>query len=282
MTDRPTEPTGDRVPPPVGPETELVSAFVDGETSAEDALRVAADAALTAQAQAFRELSERIGTPPPIDDADRDALISRALEASPSADSGVVDLGTARRRRRWATAIGAAAAVLVALMMLPALLGGSRGNDADTSGDLALTPASTTTPASSPSAARAESAPAAGSDVAPAPTTTASKEASTSAQTDSRPGVGLGGALSGTSEPASPSFAPGPNLPDEISACEDSIRSTMPDLGVLHQVIAFAGPSATYAVFAYEAPPASASTEALRLITVTLPDCTVTDVASAA
>ena len=96
----------------------LASAYVDGETTPEEAARVEADPALLARAADFRTARALVASPPPPPPGALDAAVREAL-VDP-ADQPVV-LADARHRRRALTWLGPAAVAAVVLLVLLAL-----------------------------------------------------------------------------------------------------------------------------------------------------------------
>jgi negative regulator of sigma E activity len=127
------------------PDDELVSAYLDGEASAEEIARVDADPALRTRLAAFRQVRAAVGAPVEAPAAaDRDRAVARALEAGvrrPVADLDDARARRARRRSRWVPVASVAAAVLLLLAAVPLL---SRLGE-DSNDDLAATAAATTT-----------------------------------------------------------------------------------------------------------------------------------------
>jgi hypothetical protein len=125
---------------------ELVSAVFDGEATAEERSRVAADPLLTERLAEFGAVADQVGGPvEPVDDAIRDQAIARALTAAdgPSAgsDAEVVGIAGARDRRRLEFSrrtLLAAAAVVGALTLAGGLLSlGDGDGDSDSAQDQA-------------------------------------------------------------------------------------------------------------------------------------------------
>ncbi|MDY7100452.1 MAG: hypothetical protein S0880_04630 [Actinomycetota bacterium] len=130
---------------------ELVSAYLDGETTAEETARVENDPALLARVEGLREVRALLAAPVTVGASDRDAAITAALAAfgggdatdpgtSPGGDvendvvAPVVSLSSRRRRRmqQWlsAAAVVVAVAAVVGLMSLA-----GNGGDSDASSD---------------------------------------------------------------------------------------------------------------------------------------------------
>ena len=110
---------------------ELLSAHLDGATSADEATRIAADPAALerlAELRAARDLTATAVPPLPADDVDR--LLATALDASPTAPE-VTDLAATRagRGNRWRTVAAAAAAVVLLAIAVPVI--GGLGDDGD-------------------------------------------------------------------------------------------------------------------------------------------------------
>lgn len=119
---------------------EIVSAYLDGEATADERVRVENDPRLQARLVELRQVAAAVGTPHFFADSPgRDTLIARALAAGgaaapaddtpPGSAAQVVDLDAVRRRRRL-TVLSAAAAVLVVLLAVP-LLSRDRGSRLD-------------------------------------------------------------------------------------------------------------------------------------------------------
>jgi anti-sigma factor RsiW len=126
------------MPDPTPSDDELLSSHLDGELTAEAETRLrarlAAEPDLRARLTRLRSASELASTPPsPLRAGDRDRLITAALAVS-STSSAVVDLDTARDRRRvWRSRIVAVAAVVAALAVtVPVLVSLSSDDDFDT------------------------------------------------------------------------------------------------------------------------------------------------------
>jgi len=131
---------------------ELASAVVDDDATEAERNRVASDPRLTARAQAFREIADRVSKVPPADGPARDAILAAVLAAgaasgTPGSTSGegplegdaavagsgrVVPLTprTPSRSRRFLPAV--AAAVIVVLAVPAVLIALNRDDDVDT------------------------------------------------------------------------------------------------------------------------------------------------------
>jgi hypothetical protein len=118
---------------------ELVSAYVDGEATADEVSRVEGDPALVARVEQFRRIAADVAAvelSPPVQ---RDASIAAALDATPEpaatappddvvAPIALDDEGVRRRRRRTVAVLSAAAVVLL-LAIGGAVLSSVRTND---------------------------------------------------------------------------------------------------------------------------------------------------------
>jgi len=155
---------------------ELVSAYIDDEVTADQRARVEGDPSLLARAEALRGASVLVGQGVPSTGDVRERSIAAALaefdlgagatppgaarstEQATTGTSGVssrsapvVDLGAARRQRRRLIGLGAAAAILVGVLAVPALW--SRTSDTT---ELANTAADTEPASTAESAATEE------------------------------------------------------------------------------------------------------------------------------
>lgn len=124
------------MPEPFRTDDELVSAVLDGEATAEERARVAADPVLSARLAEFTAVAEAVGAPvaPPRADA-RDAALAAAVASRHRPDPVVVPL---RPRRSTGSFLAIAAAVLGALLvagLLAGRLGDGRDELADDSAD---------------------------------------------------------------------------------------------------------------------------------------------------
>jgi negative regulator of sigma E activity len=222
------------------PDDELVSAYLDGEASAEEIARVDADPALRTRLAAFRQVRAAVGAAVEAPAAaDRERAVARALEAGvrrPVADlDDARARARARRRTRWVPVASVAAAVLLLLAAVPLL---SRLGD-DSSDDLAATAAATTTAGASDASAEEDNEAAspqaherralgvvddeaalrhAVEDALVGEAPAAVLSASTTAPV-------AGGAAGDSSQPDAAAPAP--------TTCEESIAVLFPDLGVL-------------------------------------------------
>jgi hypothetical protein len=136
-----SDPSGPRHRPPAGdPESvdELISAYLDGEATADEVARVDADPALLARVTELRTVVSAVAGPvdPPTAEV-REAHIAAAVAAAGAPaepTGGPADLAEARaerdRRRRRLAALSVAAAVLVAVLAVPLLA--RLGDDGDT------------------------------------------------------------------------------------------------------------------------------------------------------
>lgn len=113
---------------------ELVSSYLDGEATFDEAARVEGDPALRARAEEMRAARDLVATPvDPLRAGDLDRLLGAALDASTTNDD-VLDLRAAAGRRPQLRhgLIAAAAAVLVLVVAVPTLLAlGSFGDGDD-------------------------------------------------------------------------------------------------------------------------------------------------------
>jgi hypothetical protein len=114
---------------------ELASALLDGESSPEDAARLADDPALrarvTARAEELRTVREALTELPPVDPARRERAIVAALDAFDEPPTATVTPLAPRRglSPRAVRALGAAAVVLLLALMVPLLLNRDSGDD---------------------------------------------------------------------------------------------------------------------------------------------------------
>jgi hypothetical protein len=105
------------------PDDEIVSAYLDGEATPEEAALVEREPALQARLAAFRAAGAEVARPPAAADADRERHLRRAREALAEGDDNVASvhlLDAARRRRR--TYVLSAAAVVAVLLLGAALV----------------------------------------------------------------------------------------------------------------------------------------------------------------
>jgi hypothetical protein len=116
---------------------ELVNAYLDGEVSADERVRVEADPALMAEVEQLRRLRTALADVAPPPEATRERAIAAALAhfdeqadapTAPSASSKVVPLA-GRRATRWMKAVSAAAAA--AVLVVGGFLIASRPGDDD-------------------------------------------------------------------------------------------------------------------------------------------------------
>lgn len=110
---------------------ELLSSYLDGEATPDEVVRIEADPTLLARGEELRAARDLIATPvDPLADAEIDALIESALEASATTPI-VTGIERARRRRsdRVRTMVAVAAGVLLLAIAVPVL--GSIGGDSD-------------------------------------------------------------------------------------------------------------------------------------------------------
>ena len=136
------------------PTDDLASAHLDGETTSEEAARVAADPEVRSRLEALREVRDGLrasAVDAPIDPRQRDSAIAAALDAvdeegaaAPDADRPGAPLPLAPRTPRRAPAgrwraIGIAAAVALVALAVPLLsrLGSDDAEDLASSGDAA-------------------------------------------------------------------------------------------------------------------------------------------------
>lgn len=116
------------------PLDELASAHLDGQTSADEAARIAADPDLTARVLRMAEVRDAVGTvTDPVDATRRDRAIDAALAAFVEADlptsagapaPGVTTLvphAARRRARRTIQLVGVAAALVLVALLVPLL-----------------------------------------------------------------------------------------------------------------------------------------------------------------
>ena len=139
-------------PPPMAdaPDDEVVSAYLDGEATPDEAARVESDPALQARLGEMRAVVRAVAGPlPPVAADAREALIARVLAAAaedrpapvttPAAPPAkVVDFEAARARRerfRRGIRIASIAAAVAAILALPVLAG--LGDSGDSEGDAA-------------------------------------------------------------------------------------------------------------------------------------------------
>lgn len=118
---------------------ELVSAYVDGEATADEAARVEADPELMRRVEAFRAVAALSGSAPPLPadyDAARERAIAAALAAS-STSAKVTSLAPIQARRsRFAKpmvgVLSAAAVILVLFLGVAVVANLGGGDDSDT------------------------------------------------------------------------------------------------------------------------------------------------------
>lgn len=114
------------------PLDELASAHLDGATTPEEAALIAADPDLLARVEALRAVRLLVASPPPVDDAQREAAIAAALAAYDADGEATASPATAARpltpvaRRRLGSArgwrvAGVAAAVAALVALVPIL-----------------------------------------------------------------------------------------------------------------------------------------------------------------
>ncbi|MDH3705727.1 MAG: hypothetical protein OES57_06640 [Acidimicrobiia bacterium] len=122
------------MPEPLSPsDDELVSAYFDGEASADEVVRVEASPELMAEVEAMRAVASVVGRDPDpgsVDPARRDAQITAALEASTTA-ANVTSLTTSRARPWYRQPVAAVAAVLLAALIAVPLLANLGNSDDD-------------------------------------------------------------------------------------------------------------------------------------------------------
>lgn len=115
------------------PDDELVSAYLDGEVGDDERRRVESDPVLRARARELRAAAEAVASPvTTLDEVTARRLVDAALAAA-AGEPPVGAAPTASRRRRPLAWAGAAAAVVVGLVLVSVLPDGGTG------GDLALT-----------------------------------------------------------------------------------------------------------------------------------------------
>jgi hypothetical protein len=158
-------------------DTELASAYLDGEVSEVERARVEGDASLLAEVERLRTVRAALGDVPPASSATREAAIAAALSAFDAqhptaadlagADAGVVPLDR-RRRTRWMEGIAAAAAV--ALIVVGGFVIANRDDDDESTTARELESGQTTRPAA---AAADDTATSPAAAPAAAPTTAA-------------------------------------------------------------------------------------------------------------
>jgi hypothetical protein len=130
-----TDPTHD----PQAELDELASAYLDGQASFEEARRVEQDPELQARVERLRQAREAIRLPDgPVDQQRREAAIAAAMVAAghepltAPVPRPVGDLAEVRARRdarrRWLPAVGIAAAIAIAALLVPRL-GDDGGRD---------------------------------------------------------------------------------------------------------------------------------------------------------
>jgi hypothetical protein len=115
---------------------ELVSAHLDGESTPEEAERIAQDPLLQARLETFTRVRDAVAAEvEPLDDADRDALLVRVTGAA-MAPPNVVAISRWQRVQRQVLTVAAAIIAVAFLGGAIALLAGEGGGD-DESGDRA-------------------------------------------------------------------------------------------------------------------------------------------------
>lgn len=150
------------MPDPLSPsDDELVSAYLDGEASADEIARVESSPELLAEVETLRAVAALVASDPDpatVDPGRRDAHIAAALAASSTA-ANVTGLSAARARPWYRQPVAAVAAVLLAAVIAVPLLANLGGDDADSdvatsaSDDAATDEAAATTPAADARAA---------------------------------------------------------------------------------------------------------------------------------
>ncbi|MDH4168013.1 MAG: zf-HC2 domain-containing protein [Acidimicrobiia bacterium] len=121
-------------------EDALVSAYLDGEATAEEAARVEASPRLLAQVAAFGSVADLVASDPvDVDDVRREQHIAAALAAAPTAANvTAMTVGRSDRRPWYRQPLVAVAAAIVALAVaVPALSQLTRTNDNDVAGSAA-------------------------------------------------------------------------------------------------------------------------------------------------
>lgn len=126
--------------PGVEPGDDLVNAVLDGEATAAEAARVAADPRLAGRLEALRAVAHAVAAPVPVDPTVADRHVARAREAwgapagpdreagtsdtmsGSTSDGGATVVDLAARRRRQTRLLGAAAAVLAVALLVPLVL----------------------------------------------------------------------------------------------------------------------------------------------------------------
>jgi negative regulator of sigma E activity len=138
--------TDDR-PPIDDSDEELVSAYLDGEATAAERVRVEADPRLIALVDSYRSAAAAVGSPVmPLDQPRRDAMVAAALAVLDDVDDepGRPDAGSPPAkvvplsgRRRWISrAPGLAAAAAILFLVGMGLVLSSRDSDRDQSAEL--------------------------------------------------------------------------------------------------------------------------------------------------
>lgn len=117
-------------PDPLDPRDELASAYLDGETTADEARRVEQDEDLLARVAALRQVAVAVGSAPePADDARRESAVAAALATAATHHPGD-ELAAARARRSArARVLGIAAAIALLVLAVPLLA--RLGDDSD-------------------------------------------------------------------------------------------------------------------------------------------------------
>lgn len=145
------------------PDDEIVSAYLDGEATPEEAARVEREPALQARLAVFRTGAAGVGRLPATDTDAREDHLRRAREAQLEGDrpsAPVQDLDEVRRRRRLRTYVLSAAAVVLVLVLGAALVPGWRDDGSPELTATAPTDAADRAPTEGADRAAGEGAPA--------------------------------------------------------------------------------------------------------------------------
>jgi hypothetical protein len=232
---------------PHDPLDELASAHLDGMTSPEEARRIEGDPALRARVDRLRGAREAVRLPDRPPDAERRELaVAAALAAADGAVVTSMHAARARRTPAWTRWVAAVAAVLVAALVVPRLVGddddGSTTLAAPRSSDDARTKAAPDLPlqdsAGDSTASALEVAPSGGDDmvVGGRTTTTAVDPAGGGSTTLAVVDLGsvadldalAGAARTELDAPSAPVATP-PADPTARDACLTSLRVAGPD-----------------------------------------------------
>jgi hypothetical protein len=219
---------------------ELVSAYLDGEATADEVARVEADPALRARAEAMRAVARAVSEPPGVDPARRDEVIAAAMAAAgPVAEAdGADELArrrAAKRQQRALTWVAAAAAVLM-LIAAPLLIRAGRSeshNRLTSAGPLT----STTAPTAEDGAVQPASGGPGGAPATTLPPATSSADVVPKAASLAPP-IGDFASLSALVRAAPGALAGAPAFDAQLpaAACVPSLQAADGQLGTVRKV----------------------------------------------